>query len=102
MIEVNHLFSNALALKERFPKEAEFVERLAHHFADLNAIHPFREGNGRTLQTFLEQLAGEAGYTLDFSKVERGAWNAAAKESFLGSSEPMRMIFEMILGFKEA
>jgi hypothetical protein len=32
--------------------------------------------------------------------VERGAWNAAAKESFSGSSEPMRMIFEMILGFK--
>lgn len=79
---------------------AEFLERLAHHFADLNAIHPFREGNGRTLQTFLEQLAGEAGYTLDFSKVERGAWNAAAKESFSGSSEVMRKIFEMILGFK--
>jgi cell filamentation protein len=79
---------------------AEFVERLAHHFSDLNAIHPFREGNGRALQTFLEQLAGEAGYTLDFTKVERAEWNAAAKGSFSGSSEPMRKIFERILGIK--
>jgi cell filamentation protein len=25
-----------------------FVDRLTHYFADVNAIHPFREGNGRT------------------------------------------------------
>lgn len=77
-----------------------FAARLAHHFAEINAIHPFREGNGRALQTFLEQLAAEAGYTLDFSKVGRDEWNAAAKESFSGSSEPMRAVFVRILSPK--
>lgn len=27
---------------------AEFASKAAHFLADLNAIHPFREGNGRT------------------------------------------------------
>jgi cell filamentation protein len=75
----------------------EFASRLAHHFAEINAIHPFREGNGRALQTFLEQLATEAGYTLDFSKVKREQWNQAAKESFSGSPESMRVIFQRII-----
>ena len=78
----------------------EFPDRLAHHFAEINAIHPFREGNGRALQTFLEQLAGEAGYGVNFSKVKREEWNAAAKESFSGSPERMRVIFQRILSRK--
>ena len=78
----------------------EFATRLAHHFAEINAIHPFREGNGRAVQTFLEQLAVEAGYTVDFSKVKREEWNAAAKKSFSGSPDPMRVIFQRILSRK--
>jgi len=30
-----------------------FVDRLAHYLAELNAIHPFREGNGRTQRAFV-------------------------------------------------
>lgn len=45
----------------------------AGHLADvicrLNDIHPFREGNGRTQRLFTEQLAANAGYELDFSKI---------------------------------
>jgi cell filamentation protein len=38
---------------------------------DLNAVHPFREGNGRTQRTFMRELAQQAGHTLDFSVVSR-------------------------------
>jgi cell filamentation protein len=34
--------------------EDEFVARAADHLCELNAIHPFREGNGRTMRAFLE------------------------------------------------
>jgi cell filamentation protein len=30
-----------------------FVEDLTELFADLNALHPFRDGNGRALWAFL-------------------------------------------------
>jgi len=37
--------------------------------AELNVLHPFREGNGRSLREFMRQLALNAGYDLDFTLV---------------------------------
>jgi len=33
------------------PRES-FLDRLTHYFAEVNAIHPFREGNGRAQRAF--------------------------------------------------
>jgi cell filamentation protein len=49
----------------------EFANRAANAMVDLNAVHPFREGNGRTQRVFMEALAHEAGHQLDFSVVSR-------------------------------
>ena len=38
----------------------EFARRSAHVLAELNAIHPFREGNGRAQLTYLTLLAARA------------------------------------------
>jgi cell filamentation protein len=50
-----------------------FVERLAYYYGEINAIHPFREGNGRTQRAFLRQLAAAARYRLDWSKLDAAA-----------------------------
>jgi cell filamentation protein len=34
-----------------------FVERAAWFWSEINAIHPFREGNGRTQTLFLAEMA---------------------------------------------
>lgn len=73
-------------------KEA-FTDRLAHHYAEINALHPFREGNGRSTRQFIEQLAIHAGYDLDYSKVDGNRWNDAARESFSGSTDAMKRVF---------
>lgn len=49
----------------------EFANRAAGFMVDLSAVHPFREGNGRTQRVFMEALAHEAGHKLDFSVVSR-------------------------------
>lgn len=46
-----------------------FVEALAKYYGELNARHPFREGNGRALRAFLRQLAAAAGFHLDWSEL---------------------------------
>ena len=46
-----------------------FAERAADLLAELNAVHPFREGNGRTQRAFVEQPAQAAGHDLDFSVI---------------------------------
>lgn len=44
-------------------------EKLAIIHCEFNAIHPFREGNGRTIRLFLDLLAHDAGYSMiDYSK----------------------------------
>lgn len=49
----------------------DFVDRLSYYMAELNAIHPFREGNGRTVREFIRQLALFNSYELDWSLCEK-------------------------------
>jgi cell filamentation protein len=49
----------------------EFSTRAAVLMVELNGVHPFREGNGRTQRVFITELAQAAGHKLDFSVVTR-------------------------------
>ncbi len=44
----------------------QFAERMAEFYADLDYLHPFSEGNSRTLRTFTRQFAAEAGFDLNW------------------------------------
>ena len=44
------------------------AKRLAYYLSELNVLHPFREGNGRTIREFIRQLAYKNGYILDLTK----------------------------------
>jgi cell filamentation protein len=74
--------------------EAEdFAARAAEHVVELNAIHPFREGNGRTLRAFLFVLARQAGHDIKMERIDAAAWNKASRVSFrTGDSQAMRNI----------
>jgi cell filamentation protein len=60
-----------------------FIERSAFFLGEINAVHPFREGNGRTQREFMRQLASGAGFILNWSGVKRDQMIAASRESFL-------------------
>ncbi len=44
-----------------------FAQRAAFYLGEINAIHPFREGNGRTQREFLRQLSEQAGHPLSWA-----------------------------------
>lgn len=50
--------------------------------ADLNHIHPFPEGNGRTQRIFLELLGRQSGFRLAHVRLGRDQWLAASIDSF--------------------
>ena len=52
-------------------EKAEFIEKLAFYMGEINALHPFREGNGRTQRLYFEFLCLKAGYELDFTKTQK-------------------------------
>ena len=43
----------------------DFLVGLTELVGNLNALHPFREGNGRTVRAFVAQLARESGLEYD-------------------------------------
>lgn len=51
--------------------QEDFAVRAADVLADINAVHAFRKGNGRTQRTFMSELARAAGHDLDFSPITR-------------------------------
>lgn len=55
------------------------VKRLAYYYGEFNAVHPFREGNGRAIRTFLRLLALSIGYDIDWQRIEVGENIAACK-----------------------
>ena len=58
---------------------SEKVDRLTDIFIEANHLHPFPEGNGRSLQVFMRQLAKEQGVDLDYRKIsEQHNWNEAS------------------------
>lgn len=52
-------------------KTEEFTARLANAYAEMDYVHPFSDGNSRTLRTFTKQLANEAGYELEWERFSR-------------------------------
>ena len=59
-------------------------QSLAHCLSEINALHPFREGNGRVQRIFISQLSQSAGYQLDYSDLEQEQIYRAMELAFNG------------------
>jgi cell filamentation protein len=68
----------------------EFILHATHFLAELNAIHPFREGNGRTQITFTVLLAIRAGRLVRVELLRPRRFLAAMIVSFEGNEQPLR------------
>lgn len=61
--------------------------RLAYYMAELNVLHPFREGNGRTIREFIRQLAYKNGYIFNLQNIEPNEILNASIKSVLDTTE---------------
>ena len=71
-------------------------ERLAYYLSEINVLHPFREGNGRTQRLFIEYLASVAGYRVDFSSVTPREMIVASADSFAKEYGTIYEMFDRI------
>lgn len=76
----------------------DFARDAAEFLATLNAIHPFREGNGRTQTIFLALLADRAGHLLDLERLEPEVFLAAMVSSFGGDTVLLTAQIRQLLG----
>lgn len=73
-------------------EEYMFTKRLAYYFSEINALHPFREGNGRSQREFIRSLALKNGYLIYFEKASKEEMLIASKKSFMRDYEDMEKI----------
>ena len=71
--------------------------RLAHYLSEINAIHPFREGNGRVQRLFASQLAEQAGFTLDYAALNQAEVYQVMQASFFGNEKPLAELIAKII-----
>jgi len=70
--------------------------RLAYYMSEINVLHPFREGNGRTQRLFIEYLADHAGYKVDFTSVTPEEMIRVSADSFACEYDSINAMFERI------
>ena len=74
-----------------------FVGRLAYYLGEVNALHPFREGNGRAQRVFFGQLARDAGFTLAWQHLDPVRNLEAPAAIMRGDSEPMSEMLDALV-----
>lgn len=86
----DEIFNNLISKKYFIEYDFEYkIIELAKFFSDLNALHPFREGNGRTQREFIEQLASINGIKLDLTIISQEKMIEISHESLSGSYEKL-------------
>ncbi len=74
----------------------DLAKRLAYYLSELNVLHPFREGNGRTIREFIRQLALRNGYRFNLTKISAQDMLEASIESIIDDSKLAKLIFECL------
>lgn len=97
-----HIESFGSDVFNKLKKEKYFVDydnetaldKLVELFADINALHPFREGNGRSQRVFIESLAKINGIYLDLTNVSKMDMIVASHDSINGDYTKLKDMFK--------
>lgn len=73
-----------------------FSDRLGYYSGEINALHPFREGNGRSTREFIRCLAANAGYEVRYDLMDKEKLFNAFVKSFLDYSDLKELYKEHI------
>ncbi len=76
----------------------EFRSAATGLLADLNAIHPFRDGNGRTQLSFLLLLTRSCGHSFHAEALDPHEVMHAMIESFSGRTRPLELVLKKTIG----
>ena len=88
----NFRFASALYLQEavlsveKMPQKT--FEQIIAKYVEMNVAHPFREGNGRSMRLWLDDiLKNELGKVIDWSAVDKNKYLQAMERSPINDSE---------------
>jgi cell filamentation protein len=94
--EAKKLFQTipALAHHENYD---ELIEKVSDLFCEMNILHPFREGNGRVLRFFFEELLFTLGYDVTWPNISQQDWIDANIAGVNLNLESLKIIFSQAI-----
>lgn len=97
----NKYFSQCYNAKDNFE---DYIRVFADNYGDLNALHPFREGNGRTQREFARMICLKCGYDFNLSVATHSEMLEASKLSFdkADSSGLIRIFSKAVVPLEKA
>lgn len=82
--------------EEHWGSSKRAAKRLAYYKTELNMVHPFREGNGRTLRVMVREIAKYMGFTWDFEVLNKVEYLEAMKLSQHDNSKLEKLFLETL------
>ena len=68
---MDKLFATVKEKEKGIKRREDVIDFFSFLMAELNIIHPFREGNGRAIREYIREYASALGYNIDWSKVDK-------------------------------
>ncbi|HTV74152.1 MAG TPA: Fic family protein [Candidatus Acidoferrales bacterium] len=87
--------SKSAVLHEDSPER--FRRELARVMGDVHVLHPFREGNTRTLQVAMREIGARAGHRLDWARMDPLILRRAGTAAAYGNYLPYERILETVM-----
>jgi cell filamentation protein len=75
----------------------QYAHKLAHYYSEVNVLHPFREGNGRTERVFFGQLAAVAGHRLAWERIDASENLRTSIAAYKGDEGPLTAMLDGLL-----
>ncbi|WP_332649826.1 Fic/DOC family protein [Lysinibacillus sp. 54212] len=86
-----------IAAEKNWSTVEEAAKKLAYYKAELNMLHPFREGNGRAIRIFIQYYAKSKGYDWQYANIDSQEYMLAMIASVHNSTKLQRLFFKTLV-----
>ena len=90
------LETNAFLTKLEEDDDEDFIYELAYVMGELEAIHPFYDGNGRAIRFFITQIAEKAGYAIRWDSADPAQLLEASIASIDGDYQALVYVLDEV------
>ena len=89
---INQIFSKINIEEMKKMSFKDFIERLSYIMTELNVLHPFREGNGRTIRELIREICFDCGYVIDWYEINHDDILKASKMAIFDETEQIKLL----------
>ena len=70
----------------------DFIKKVSYIMTELNVLHPFREGNGRTIRELVREICFDCGYVIDWYEINHDDILSASIKAVIDEKEQIKML----------